>query len=112
MILGGGQDASQVTTTAGAAGKFEAMFYHKILEDHLGGVKGHFGPLNALAVNPDGRRYSWTVLHPFDLRPRLMKLSHKFRSSVCFPGPPRSLHLKVCMNPEIRTVKGMDETEC
>lgn len=30
IILGGGQDASQVTTTAGAAGKFEAMFYHKV----------------------------------------------------------------------------------
>eukprot|EP00241_Pyramimonas_parkeae_P006807 CAMPEP_0114255406 /NCGR_PEP_ID=MMETSP0058-20121206/17538_1 /TAXON_ID=36894 /ORGANISM="Pyramimonas parkeae, CCMP726" /LENGTH=323 /DNA_ID=CAMNT_0001369775 /DNA_START=72 /DNA_END=1043 /DNA_ORIENTATION=+ len=72
VILGGGQDASQVTTTAGAAGKFEAMFYHKILEDHLGGVKGHFGPLNALAVNPDGRSFltggedGYVRLHHFD----------------------------------------------
>jgi len=72
IILGGGQDASQVTTTAGAAGKFEAMFYHKILEDHLAGVKGHFGPLNALRFSPDGRSFTsggedgYVRLHHFD----------------------------------------------
>lgn len=72
IIVGGGQDASQVTTTAGAAGKFEAMFYHKVLEDHLGNVKGHFGPINALKVNPDGRSFltggedGYVRLHHFD----------------------------------------------
>ncbi|RXI06876.1 hypothetical protein DVH24_026012 [Malus domestica] len=58
VVLGGGQYAGDVTRTVHRAGKFEAKFYDKILEEEIGGVKGHFGPLNALAFNPDGRRYS------------------------------------------------------
>lgn len=29
---------------------------HQILTEEIGGVKGHFGPINALAFNPDGKR--------------------------------------------------------
>ena len=32
MVLGGGQDASAVTTTDHRAGKFEAKFYDKVNE--------------------------------------------------------------------------------
>ncbi|PWZ37350.1 Eukaryotic translation initiation factor 3 subunit I [Zea mays] len=56
VVLGGGQDAMNVTMTDCRAGKFEAKFYHKILQEEIGGVKGLFGPINALAFNPDGRR--------------------------------------------------------
>ncbi|KAL0383701.1 UNVERIFIED_CONTAM: Eukaryotic translation initiation factor 3 subunit I [Sesamum calycinum] len=56
VVLGGGQDASAVTTTDHRAGKFEAKFYDMILTEEIGGVKGHFGPINALAFNPDGKR--------------------------------------------------------
>lgn len=28
----------------------------QILTEEIGGVKGHFGPINALAFNPDGKR--------------------------------------------------------
>ncbi|KAL3578285.1 hypothetical protein D5086_019789 [Populus alba] len=56
VVLGGGQDASSVTTTDHRAGKFEAKFYDKVLQEEIGGVKGHFGPINALAFNPDGKR--------------------------------------------------------
>jgi hypothetical protein len=30
VLLGGGQDASQVTTTASKAGGFESRFFHKV----------------------------------------------------------------------------------
>lgn len=30
--------------------------YLQILQEEIGGVKGHFGPINALAFNPDGKR--------------------------------------------------------
>ncbi|KAI7991709.1 Eukaryotic translation initiation factor 3 subunit I [Camellia lanceoleosa] len=49
-------DASAVTTTDHCAGKFEAKFFDKVLQEEIGGVKGHFGPINALAFNPDGKR--------------------------------------------------------
>ncbi|KAB1206066.1 Eukaryotic translation initiation factor 3 subunit I [Morella rubra] len=59
VVLGGGQDASLVTTTDHRAGKFEAKFYDKILQEEIGGVKGHFGPINSLAFNPDGKRLAF-----------------------------------------------------
>lgn len=58
VIVGGGQDARDVTTTSSAEGKFEAKFHHKIFEDEIGRVKGHFGPINCLAVHPNGTAYA------------------------------------------------------
>ncbi|GMI20183.1 hypothetical protein TeGR_g2312 [Tetraparma gracilis] len=58
ILLGGGQEAMSVTTTSGRAGKFETRFFHLVYEEEFGIVKGHFGPINALAVNPDGRSYA------------------------------------------------------
>lgn len=58
VLLGGGQDASMVTTTAGATGKFEAKIFHLIYDDELGRVKGHFGPINTIAYSPDGLSYA------------------------------------------------------
>ncbi|KAL9109297.1 MAG: hypothetical protein Q9227_006052 [Pyrenula ochraceoflavens] len=72
VILGGGQDASQVTTTTARAGKFEARFYHKIFEDEIGRVRGHFGPLNTIAAHPHGTQYAsggedgYVRMHTFD----------------------------------------------
>lgn len=72
VILGGGQEARNVTTTAESQGKFEARFYHKIFLDEIGRVKGHFGPLNSIAVHPDGTGYAsggedgFIRLHYFD----------------------------------------------
>ena len=72
IVLGGGQDAMSVTTTSGKAGKFEARFFHMVLEEELGRVKGHFGPINTLAFRPDGRGYAsggedgYIRLHQFD----------------------------------------------
>jgi len=43
VILGGGEDAMRVTQTNTRQGKFEARFYHKIFEEEVGRVRGHFG---------------------------------------------------------------------
>ena len=48
VILGGGQAAMDVTTTNTRQGKFEARFYHKVFEEEIGRVRGHFGPLSKL----------------------------------------------------------------
>lgn len=72
VILGGGQAAMDVTTTSARQGKFEARFYHKIFEDEIGRVRGHFGPLNTIAVHPQGVSYAsggedgYVRLHHFD----------------------------------------------
>lgn len=72
VVLGGGQDAMHVTQTDAKEGKFEARFYHQILEEEIGRVKGHFGPINTLAFHPKGIGYAsgsedgFVRLHLFD----------------------------------------------
>ena len=46
VLLGGGQEAMAVTTTSLRQGKFETRFWHKVMEEEVGRVKGHFGPIN------------------------------------------------------------------
>lgn len=58
VVLGGGQDAMEVTTTSTRSGKFDSRFFHLIYEEEFARVKGHFGPINSLAVHPDGRSYT------------------------------------------------------
>lgn len=61
-----------MTTTSARAGKFEVRIYHKIFEEELGRVKGHFGPINTVAFSPDGRGFTsggedgYVRLHHFD----------------------------------------------
>jgi translation initiation factor 3 subunit I len=72
ILLGGGQEAMSVTTTSGKVGKFETRFFHLVYEEEFASVKGHFGPINALAINPNGRSYAsgaedgYVRLHFFD----------------------------------------------
>lgn len=58
VVLGGGQEAMDVTTTSTRIGKFDARFIHVVFEEEVGRVKGHFGPINSCAFHPDGRRYN------------------------------------------------------
>jgi translation initiation factor 3 subunit I len=58
VVLGGGQEAMEVTTTSTKIGKFDARFFHMIFEEEIGRVKGHFGPINSLEFHPDGKSYS------------------------------------------------------
>ncbi|KAK9829979.1 hypothetical protein WJX72_009008 [[Myrmecia] bisecta] len=72
VLIGGGQEASQVTTTSSRAGRFEARFFHKIYEEEFASCRGHFGPINATAFHPDGRSFvtggedGYVRLHHFD----------------------------------------------
>jgi translation initiation factor 3 subunit I len=50
VLLGGGQEAMSVTTTSLRQGKFEARFWHRVFEEEVGRVKGHFGPLNTYVI--------------------------------------------------------------
>eukprot|EP01086_Lenisia_limosa_P016560 TRINITY_DN6456_c0_g1_i1.p1 TRINITY_DN6456_c0_g1~~TRINITY_DN6456_c0_g1_i1.p1 ORF type:complete len:323 (+),score=81.89 TRINITY_DN6456_c0_g1_i1:42-1010(+) len=72
VVLGGGQEAGEVTTTSTRVGRFESRFFHKIYTDELGSVGGHFGPINALAFAPDGKSFvsgaedAFVRIHHFD----------------------------------------------
>jgi len=58
IVLGGGQAAIDVTTTAAEAGHFESDFYHLVYRNKLASVHGHFGPVNTLAFHPHGTSYA------------------------------------------------------
>lgn len=72
ILCGGGQEAMDVTTTAGAQGKFEAVLLNAITEEDMGTIKGHFGPMNYIRFFPDGRGFAtggedgYVRLHHFD----------------------------------------------
>jgi len=72
VILGGGEDAMTVTQSSGKVGKFHAQFWHKIFQEEIGQVKGHFGPINTLAFHPSGKQYAsggedgYVRIHNFD----------------------------------------------
>jgi len=55
LIIGGGQDAKDVTTTAAKKGSFESRLFNLITGQELGQVKGHFGPVHSIEFSPDGR---------------------------------------------------------
>lgn len=52
IIAGGGIDAKSVTTSSD--GRFQVHFFHKLFEDDLGRLGGHFGPINHMTVHPHG----------------------------------------------------------
>lgn len=58
MVLGGGQEAIDITTTSTRIGMFEARFFHLASEEEFGRVKCHFGRINIVAFHPDGKSYS------------------------------------------------------
>jgi translation initiation factor 3 subunit I len=57
ILMGGGQDAKDVTTTASSSGKFEAVLWHMVYCEEIGSIKGHFGPMNTVAWRRDGKGF-------------------------------------------------------
>jgi len=72
VIVGGGQDAMNVTVTSSKVGHFQVDFFHMVYQEYMGNVKGHFGPVNTLSFSPDGKGYAsggedgYVRLHHFD----------------------------------------------
>lgn len=72
VLLGGGQEARDVTTTSARQGKFDSRFFHLYFQEEFGRVKGHFGPINSVSFNPDGKGFStggedgYVRMHAFD----------------------------------------------
>ena len=56
VILGGGPPAVDVAKQDAGPGKFDSRFFHMVSQDEFGRVGGHFGPIQTIAINPDGRR--------------------------------------------------------
>jgi len=54
VLLAGGQQASQVTTTRQDTAQFRLRFFHKIYQNEIATLVGHFGPVNSVAFAPDG----------------------------------------------------------
>ena len=72
VVMGGGQEAMDVTTTSSRIGKFDARFFHLVFEEEFARVKGHFGPINSICFHPNGRGYAsggedgYVRVHVFD----------------------------------------------
>jgi len=57
-VIGGGQAASDVTTTGSSEGKFEAQLWNVPLGHKIGDLGGHIGPINYVAFFPNGRGFA------------------------------------------------------
>ena len=57
ILVGGGQDEKEVTTTRKKGG-FEIKLVNYITSEELAEIKGHFGPVHTLAYAPDGKSFA------------------------------------------------------
>jgi len=59
VMVCGGQDARDVTTTGSNSGKFEVEFFHTVFEEKIGHIRtGHFSPINYIALSTDGSHFA------------------------------------------------------
>ncbi|KAK8814158.1 hypothetical protein WA158_008020 [Blastocystis sp. Blastoise] len=70
VVVVGGTEARDVTTSKNV--NMETLFFSLPLQEEIGRVKGHFGTMNCIAFNPDGRSFitggedGFIRLHFFD----------------------------------------------
>lgn len=58
VLLAGGQDARDVTTTQATEGGFQIKLMSIIYNESLGDITGHFGTVHTLAFSPDGFNFA------------------------------------------------------
>jgi len=58
VLMCGGQDAKDVTTTGALKGGFEMKLFNIIYNENLATIKGHFGTVHTLAFHPDGMSFA------------------------------------------------------
>lgn len=58
VLLCGGQDAKDVTTSGQSKGGFEMKMFNIIYNDMLASIKGHFGTVHTVAFHPDGQSFA------------------------------------------------------
>lgn len=58
VVLERCQEARDKTTASTRIDKFEARFSQLAFEGEFESLKGHFGPINSIALHPDGKSYS------------------------------------------------------
>jgi len=72
ILLGGGQAAEHVTTTASSEGKFQTLLWNMVYASEIGSIRGGFGPINTLKWFPDGSGFvtggedGFARIHKFD----------------------------------------------
>ena len=73
ILLGGGTEARDVTTTDGGTNAaFALKFHHKVHTDVLGQLQCHFGTINCVSFNPKGTGFAsgavdgFVKIHHFD----------------------------------------------
>ena len=55
-MASGGQSAESVTTSKLDVSQFKLRIFHKVFNDEIAAMGGHFGPVQSLAVSPTGRQ--------------------------------------------------------
>jgi len=58
ILLGGGQEAENVTTTAAGEGKFQVLLWNMIHGEEIGRIKCGFGPIHTLQWMHDGTGFA------------------------------------------------------
>lgn len=58
ILMCGGQDAKDVTTTGAGSGGFDMKLYNIIYNEMLASIKGHFGTVHSVAFHPDGMSFA------------------------------------------------------
>eukprot|EP01053_Blabericola_migrator_P004836 Blabericola_migrator_1__4835@NODE_2538_length_2633_cov_265_940374_g1588_i0_p2_GENE_NODE_2538_length_2633_cov_265_940374_g1588_i0NODE_2538_length_2633_cov_265_940374_g1588_i0_p2_ORF_typecomplete_len368_score69_62ANAPC4_WD40/PF12894_7/2_3e06ANAPC4_WD40/PF12894_7/3_3ANAPC4_WD40/PF12894_7/0_00011ANAPC4_WD40/PF12894_7/3e05WD40/PF00400_32/5_1e07WD40/PF00400_32/1e02WD40/PF00400_32/0_021WD40/PF00400_32/2_8e05Ge1_WD40/PF16529_5/0_12Ge1_WD40/PF16529_5/8_7Ge1_WD40/PF16529_5/0_00011WD40_like/PF17005_5/0_069 len=81
MLIAGGQEASEVTTTAASSGQFEGLLINMKFGREIARVHTHYSPVSCVAFSPDGTAFATgaiegnVIIYKFD--DSFMTLDHR-----------------------------------